>query len=370
MKSAIKESAALTTKARDKATTTRAASVFQGEKSWHLIAAYLNMSNVSTSVNKTSAIIKSSPSNPAVIAEVLPIAVVIVLVNSLVFYLFLKQGKLRTPTNCLLLSLAVCDFMTGFIGIPLFIVVVVMHTVMPPAAVGHLSDFIIVFHNAMAITAAYHILTITVERYLSILKPFVHHQLTKKSMLRVVILVWFVSIVLSLLPYAWHSKTLSDLVSYKKTQFGYVVFCLIFVFLIPCIVIIVSQFFMFKAISQSGRQCLSSQSASRRRANNDKKCLIIFALMTTIYLACWLPWFVLSLYFTLWFPLSQQTLNALYNMAQVFGIFRFVTSIVNPLLYTFFKRDFLTAFKLHILRRKPTRRDTTLVSQGKSLISS
>lgn len=60
--------------------------------------------------------------NYQVISEVLPIAIVIVLTNSLVFYLFAKRKSLRTPTNCLLLSLSLCDFMTGFIAIPLFII--------------------------------------------------------------------------------------------------------------------------------------------------------------------------------------------------------------------------------------------------------
>ena len=301
-----------------------------------------------------------------ILQEVLPIAVVIVLVNSLVFYLFLKQKKLRTPTNCLLLSLAVCDFMTGFISIPLFIAVV-MRVVKPPESV-HFGLFIVVFNNALAISAAYHILTITLERYFSIMKPFVHRLVTKKSMFKVASLVWFVSTVFALMPYAWYSKRLTDPVGYQKTQFGYVVFCLIFVFLVPCILIVVSQFFMFKTIAKRGGRSLTCRDASQRKVRNDKKCLIIFALMAVIYLACWLPWFVLSLYFSLWFPLSQQTWEVLENLAQVFGIFRFVTSAVNPVLYTFFKRDFLDAFKMIILKRRPPKRNKTLVSHRKTLI--
>lgn len=142
------------------------------------------MSNSSFFVNNT-ANSELKPPDPAFLAEVLPIAVVIVLVNSLVFYLFLKHKRLRTPTNLLLFSLAVCDFLTGFIGIPLFIVVV-MQVVDPPVS-DHLGAFIIIFSNGTAITTAYHILAITFERYFSILRPFIHRQLTKTSMLKVVI---------------------------------------------------------------------------------------------------------------------------------------------------------------------------------------
>ena len=303
-----------------------------------------------------------------VISEVLPIAVVIVLVNSVVFYLFAKRKRLRTPTNCLLLSLAVCDFMTGFIAIPLFVAVVV-RVVKPPASV-HFGFFIFIFNNALAISAAYHILAITLERYFSIMKPFVHRLLTKKSMFKVALVVWLVSAVISFLPYAWSSKRRTDPVIYFKIQFGYVVFCLTFVFLVPCILIVVSQFLMFKVISKRGR-CVMRDASSQRKARQDKKCLIIFALMAMIYLACWLPWFVLSLFFSLWFPRSKETNDVLNNLSQVFGIFRFITSVVNPILYTFFKRDFLEAFKLLVLKTRPAvSRNFTMATQKKTLIRS
>ena len=123
-------------------------------------------------------------------------------------------------------------------------------------------------------------------------------------------------------------------------------------FLIPCIVIICSQTVMFKAIAKSGGHGLTASKATLKKARSDKKCLIIFALMAFIYVVCWLPWFILYLCFSFWFPLSKETLERLRDLSQVVVIFRYVTSIVNPLLYTFFKKDFLKAFKLLVLRRR------------------
>ncbi|KAL9960109.1 hypothetical protein ACROYT_G033516 [Oculina patagonica] len=292
---------------------------------------------------------KAKP-NYQVIYEVLPIAVVIIVVNSMVFYLFAKSKRLRTPTNCLLLSLAVCDFMAGFICIPLFIIVVIP-VFKPPQL--HLGRFNVVFNNFMAITAAYHILSITLERYFCITRPFAHRRLTKKSMLKVAFLVWVVAAVIGFMPYAWFSLQLKDIVDYQKTQSGYVIFCLTFVFVVPCVLIVVSQTLTFKAIAKSGGNGLTATKAAQRKARNEKKCLIIFALMAFIYVVCWLPWFVLYLYFSFWFPLSQETYHVLGKLAQVFVILRYITSIVNPLLYTFFKQDFLRAFKRLVLRIRP-----------------
>lgn len=284
-----------------------------------------------------------------IIYEVLPIAVIIVIVNSVVFFLFAKSKRLRTPTNCLLLSLAVCDFMTGFICIPLFIIVV-LQVIKPPEP--HIGNFNVVFNSCMAMAAAYHILAITLERYFCIKRPFAHRQVTKKSMLKVALFVWFVAIVLGFMPYTWFSLFVTDVDAYKKTQVGYVVFCLAFVFLIPCIMIVCSQTVMFKAVAKSGGNGLTASKAALKKARGDKKCLIIFALMAFIYVLCWLPWFVLYLCFSFWFPLSKETSERLSDLSQVVVIFRYVTSIVNPLLYTFFKKDFLKAFKLLVLRRR------------------
>ena len=306
--------------------------------------------------------------NYQIISEVLPIAIVIVLTNSLVFYLFAKRKSLRTPTNCLLLSLSLCDFMTGFMAIPLFIIMVIGVLDINLAALVQFRLFVVTFNNTLAISAAYHILLITLERYFAIMKPFVHRQLTKKSMMKIALVVWLTSVVIGYMPYAWSWKRFTDRISYQKIQFGYITFCLTFVFLVPCILIVVSQVRMFKIIAERGRCALTRRGTSQQRARQDKKCLIIFALMAFIYLACWLPWFVLSLCFSLWFPKSQETIAILDDLAKVFGIFRFVTSVVNPVLYTFFKRDFLDAFKTLVLNKKPAVQNSTVTTQKRTLI--
>lgn len=327
--------------------------------------------NVSWPLNTTAGPnVKGAPGSVKpqynILYELLPIAIAIVVVNSMVFYLFAKSKRLRNPTNCLLLSLAVCDFMTGLICIPLFISVLLVIKLPRP----HFGYFNVVFNNFIAISASYHILAITLERFVCIKWPFSHLQSTKKSMLKVALLVWFVSVVVGFMPYAWFSLLLTDPVAYKKIQVGYITFCLAFVFLVPCILIVVSQIITFKAIAKSCGQGLTARKADQRKAKNDKKCLIIFGLMALIYVICWLPWFVISLYFSFWFPLSQETFEMLLKLSQVVVIFRYVTSIVNPLLYTFFKKDFITAFKRIILRKKSLNRSSTTATirilKGKS----
>ena len=50
------------------------------------------------------------------------LSIAIFLANGLVFVLFYRCSRLRTSSNYVLLSLAICDFSTGVIAIPYFIV--------------------------------------------------------------------------------------------------------------------------------------------------------------------------------------------------------------------------------------------------------
>jgi hypothetical protein len=49
------------------------------------------------------------------------LAFLIIATNVLVVYLFINKDYLRTKTNSFLVSLAVSDFMTGFLSIPLYL---------------------------------------------------------------------------------------------------------------------------------------------------------------------------------------------------------------------------------------------------------
>ena len=59
---------------------------------------------------------------PAYDSSLIVLAFLIILVNLLVVYLFVTKDYLRTKTNSFLVSLALSDFMTGLLSIPLFVI--------------------------------------------------------------------------------------------------------------------------------------------------------------------------------------------------------------------------------------------------------
>ena len=101
--------------------------------------------------------------------RLLPIAIAIIVSNGLVFYLFYKRKSLRNSSNYLLLGLAVCDFLTGAVSIPYFIIF--NFNVVPSRMFDQFAFWMFALHTFMAVSAAYHILVITAEKYLAILQP-------------------------------------------------------------------------------------------------------------------------------------------------------------------------------------------------------
>ncbi|XP_022788166.1 N-formyl peptide receptor 2-like [Stylophora pistillata] len=266
------------------------------------------MATVNSSTNLTDA-------RSEYYAQLLPIAGLIAFVNGVVFVLFAKDKHLRTPANYLLFSLAVCDFMTGLINLPLTIIVFTRVLAPQPAA-----------------------------------------------------------IVIAFLPITWFYRFIcyqEDVsAATLQIQTGHNIFSMVIVFLLPYTVMVYFQVIMFRKIQRrsfkSGKRERLSCSAVNRKVKNTKRSLIIFALMAFFYAICWFPWYLVSLFINLWFRLSYEAQNVLWKFAHAFVIMRYLASIVNPALYTFLKRDFFESFKTIVLRRTSKKRNN---SQATSLIT-
>ena len=275
------------------------------------------------------------------LSRLLPIALVIVLTNGLVFILFFRRKSLRTTSNYLLLGLAISDFITGAINIPYFIVFT--FNVVPLTMDANFHFWMFALHTLMAVSAGYHILVITAEKYFAIRKPLRHHLITKKMVFKILMAIWMISALIAVIPVVWnenHSKILFLTI--------HAAVCLLVVFLVPYTFIIFAFTVMFKVISSRQiprRQNNIAMSRFQAKKNNERKCIVIFAIMATMFAFCWLPYFtlmlVLNIKYYLMLGLSPSTMQAL----EVAVFVRYTTSITNPLLYTFFKRDFWLALK-------------------------
>lgn len=322
-----------------------------------------------------STIVIESTSGHSVVAQLVPIAVLIVFVNGIVFLLYAKDKRLRTPRNYLLFGLTVCDFMTGSINVPLTIILLTEVIALPQGLI--VGFFLVVLHNLVVVLVVFHIFAITAERYFSIVHPFRHRwHMTKKSALSVIGVIWLTAVIIAFLPVTWFRGFLNSpengiLTVTRQIQAGHIIFCIVFVFLIPYVFIVYSQVDMFRKISGGATNLRGSErrdSSFYRKVKDSKRCLIMFTLMAGVYILCWLPWYVISLIYSLWFPLGKDAREILSELSHAFLIIRYLTSIFHPVLYTFFKADFLEAFKAIILRRKTRHKNSQSTRQSLHLL--
>ena len=278
--------------------------------------------------------------NTTAIAQLAPIASIIIVVNMMVFIVFLKTKKLRTPANYILFSLAINDFMAGALNIPLFIIVFFTPIITSSTVRFHLGFLLTVVHTLTAIISVYHIVIATLEKYLSIIRPITHRLVNKATVIKVLLMVWFLGSVIAFIPFAWIKKTLHP--EGAKYFIGYVIFCFTAVFLLPFGFMMYAFIKMFRAISKGAGQCGTNKTRKRHKKKlaRERKCIILFVSMATTFSICWFPWFLLSLLFSLRFEPK-----ALEVPSHVFVLVRYITSVINPLLYSLLRPDFYAAMK-------------------------
>lgn len=281
------------------------------------------------------------------IPELVPFSVAIILANSLVFVLFIKKITLRTPANYLLLSLAGCDFFTGCVNIPLALMAFTQ--VVPYPGLSDLFYLVAVLHNFTAVSTGFHILVITLERYLAF-SWNVTRPASKDAIFKLLCAVWGASAVIASVPFFWKTQLKEKSPRAANLQLAHAIFCLAAVFILPYTFIIYAYANMLKGIKNARQQRqLAQNSRNQQRSNERRWSVVIFITMGILYLVCWLPWFTLTLIFAVDPFFNSDELN---TISHVFIVVRYCNSVLNPVLYTFFKKDFFVAFKQVILRRR------------------
>lgn len=162
-----------------------------------------HLSNITTSVHQTNElpnfVLTHSDAITAGIVTVTSILTIgCILGNFLVILAVLQVHKLRTPSNCLILSLAVSDLLVGCIVMPLAI----LPQIFTKWPLGRMACILWTTSDVTLCTAS--ILTlmmISIDRYLIISKPFKYPRYrTAKLMCLYISIAWIVSLLISLTP--------------------------------------------------------------------------------------------------------------------------------------------------------------------------
>jgi len=310
-------------------------------------------STASMAVNTSAVPITANHSLPlAMNISLTVIGIIIAVANGTIFLVFFSNRSLRTLTNYFVLSLAVCDFFVGTILLPIQV------WSPNPDVLGPLIAF-------MLVASLTNICGCTYDRYVAVQDPLRYHAILTPSKVRKVILwIWTVPLVVALIPQTWlHLKTKT-----KNIQNIYVGF-LSFGILLACMVLAWIYVGIFRVAKRhvDAISCLEDFAHGQRRGTksgmkrrNSIKSLVkhvkaakLAAAIGLAFVFCWLPLVIINIFDS--FGSSRYIPDDFVTVA-LFTLF--ANSLINPLIYAFFQKDFrLTLFKL--IRKKFSKRENS-----------
>jgi hypothetical protein len=269
----------------------------------------------------------------------------ITVTNSFVIYLVSKKSSLRSATNICLASLAMSDLMTGIVSIPLVIICSLTQDYYGTCiATDMLSRFI-------SISTALHLLIVTLERYTMIVHALKYNLLiTMKRVVVVLLATWTTSAFVTLVQMAWRSSSDDD-DAHRKEDVIYGFSCVVGIVLIPLAIMAYSYLRIFVALRHQLQiiQRLNSpaeRSTRLRKRKVERKAVTIFGCMIITFICCWLSYFLDGIRE----DLGSDAFNYPEQVQVVLMFLRFVSALINPLLYTFLKEDFKRAVRATLFR--------------------
>ena len=270
------------------------------------------------------------------------LGVAIVFANAVVIFLYRRKEYLKTKTNLCLACLAMSDFLAGSVAVPLVIVC-------NKADVGIFKIKICIVMDLssrfISISTVLHLLLVTVERYFMIIQvmhyPFI---VTKSRLIFVLVFVWCFSLGASLIQLTWISLNGQDTDEVYRKDTIYSLSIFFGVVLSSLLIMAVALTRIFRVLRRQLQSIKRAQTYKSRAYRKmpiplEGKAVIVFGSMILTFIACWFSYYFDGL-------MRDLNLPSLYvpGWVSVMLMFlRFASSVVNPILYTFFKEDFRRA---------------------------
>lgn len=263
--------------------------------------------------------------------------------NVLVILAYGKNHRLQTQTNMFIASLAVTDFIVGAVSLPTWVYrTFVNHQ---ENLRGLVEDLFGSFDRFSALASIFHLTAISVERSLSITRPFVYEALSPSVYKCMLIAAWLTAALFT--GFFWLLTSL---------QFQGVATVTIFTvgFVIPSVLMLT----VYTGIFRTARALIDrtptdrTEESLRNKVREERKVAMTVSLVTMLFLMAWLPFFVVSLlapFCTKCLPKGDDQIT----MVRMVKWLHYLNSAVNPFIYALRDKEMRNSFtKLLCLQRR------------------
>ncbi|MEQ2247984.1 hypothetical protein ILYODFUR_014724 [Ilyodon furcidens] len=283
--------------------------------------------------------------------------------NLLTCAVIAKHKKMRNPTNFYLVSLSVSDLLVLMFGMPLEIYDLWENYPFPFGEGGcYFKTFLF---ETVCFASILNVTTLSVERYIAVVHPLKTRYLsTNQHAKRVITIVWVVSIICAIpntslhgifyLPERMEESAICAVIKPLWIYNLVMQITTVCFYFIP--MMIISMLYLVMGIhlgrerrharKNLGKNCSSS---TRRRITGEngrrRQVIKMLSIVVAVFGVCWAPFHIERL---LWSSVSQWT-DVMHNVYQyvhiLSGIFFYLSSAVNPIIYSLLSTRFRECFR-------------------------
>ncbi|XP_035391695.1 trace amine-associated receptor 6-like [Electrophorus electricus] len=292
--------------------------------------------------------VRTGPGNIILFIFLSCIIICNVFLNLLVILSISHFKQLQTPTNLLILSLAVADLLMGLVFMP----VNTMQLRDSCWYLGKMACIIFLVINCISASASVcNMVLIAVDRYIAVSDPLLYStKVTVCKMSSCIILGWSFSLLYvlvylyfndHLLPSQILSRCHGECILIVKSSL--VIIDLVISFICPCSVILILYSIIFTLARRQAKAVRSvlNATSNRHRAkvskSSNSKAAKTLGIVVCVYLALWIPFYLCSLF--------VENMTSLSVVWTVLTWLISINSSVNPLIYAIFYPWFRSSAK-------------------------
>ncbi|XP_036451419.1 trace amine-associated receptor 13c-like [Colossoma macropomum] len=277
--------------------------------------------------------VRTGPGNILLFIFLSCVSVCTVFLNLLVIISISHFKQLHTPTNLLILSLAVADLLVGLFVMPVNIMMLIDSC----WYLGKIMCSIYPIFNGISMSGSiYSLILIAVDRFIAVTDPLLYStRVTVCKTLLLIILGWSFSLLYAfiflyfndhLLPSQALTGCYGECVIYVK--YSWLVGNIAIFFLAPCSVILILYSIIFKVARRQAKavravtRVASNKHGPKVSRSSEAKAAKTLGIVIFVHLACWIP-----------YSLSVEKITSLSVVWTVFAWIIYMNSSMNPLIY-------------------------------------